>query len=146
MFLLPQRDPTTSTDLWTCTLQSMCRLLRYAQRFRVYRDFGMSNLPAAGEMAATDCYSVQACACWSKSLIFRWVKSIKVHSRHFHQADRDRGGVRGIVELEVLKAIERELPANIPITSFFELIVGTRYGHKLFLSRKSHLGRLSCKF
>ena len=35
--------------------------------------------------------------------------------------------MRGIVELEVLKAIERELPENIPISSFFDLIVGTRY-------------------
>ena len=46
------------------------------------------------------------------------------------EADLGRGGVRGIVELEVLRAIERELPANIPITSFFDLIVGTRYEPK----------------
>lgn len=35
--------------------------------------------------------------------------------------------MRGIVELEVLRAIERQLPAGIPIRSFFDLIVGTRY-------------------
>ena len=35
--------------------------------------------------------------------------------------------VRGIVELEVLRAIEKELPANIPIKRFFDLLVGTRY-------------------
>lgn len=35
--------------------------------------------------------------------------------------------MRGIVELEVLKAIERQLPAGIPIRNFFDLIVGTRY-------------------
>ena len=47
--------------------------------------------------------------------------------RYPHKAKRDSGGMRGIVELEVLKAIERQLPAGIPIRSFFDLIVGTRY-------------------
>lgn len=36
-----------------------------------------------------------------------------------------RGGVRGIVELCVLKAIEDELH-GIPLQRFFDLIVGTR--------------------
>ncbi|KAL8754211.1 MAG: hypothetical protein Q9199_004499 [Rusavskia elegans] len=40
----------------------------------------------------------------------------------------DGGGMRGIVELEVLKAIERQLPAGIPIRNFFDLIVGTSTG------------------
>lgn len=38
-----------------------------------------------------------------------------------------RGGMRGIAELEVLKAIQNHLP-RIPIHEFFDLIVGTRYG------------------
>lgn len=37
-----------------------------------------------------------------------------------------RGGIRGIVELEVLCEIERYLGDKIPIQSFFDLIVGTR--------------------
>jgi hypothetical protein len=37
-----------------------------------------------------------------------------------------RGGVRGIVELEVLRAIERALGGELPIQGFFDLIVGTR--------------------
>lgn len=37
--------------------------------------------------------------------------------------------MRGIVELEVLKAIEMKLPPNIPVRSFFDLIVGTRFVH-----------------
>jgi hypothetical protein len=37
--------------------------------------------------------------------------------------------MRGIVELEVLDAIRRQLPSKIPIQSFFDLIVGTRYVH-----------------
>lgn len=38
-----------------------------------------------------------------------------------------RGGMRGIAELEVLKAIQQQLPRGIPIHMFFDLIVGTRY-------------------
>ena len=37
-----------------------------------------------------------------------------------------RGGARGIVELEVLKAIETELGGNLEIQAFLDLIVGTR--------------------
>ena len=40
--------------------------------------------------------------------------------------------MRGIVELEVLKAIQTELPVNISITSFFDLIVGTRLVYEIF--------------
>ena len=36
------------------------------------------------------------------------------------------GGVRGIVELQVLKQIEQKLGGNIRIQDFFDLIVGTR--------------------
>lgn len=35
--------------------------------------------------------------------------------------------MRGIVELEVLKAIEEKLPLRIPVRDFFDLIVGTRF-------------------
>jgi hypothetical protein len=42
-----------------------------------------------------------------------------------------RGGIRGIVELETLRAIEKHFNGNhtytIPIKAFFDLIVGTRY-------------------
>jgi hypothetical protein len=37
-----------------------------------------------------------------------------------------RGGIRGIVQLEILTAIERELGGQIPIANFLDLIVGTR--------------------
>lgn len=35
--------------------------------------------------------------------------------------------MRGIVELQVLREIERALGDEIPIQEFFDLIVGTRY-------------------
>jgi patatin-like phospholipase/acyl hydrolase len=37
------------------------------------------------------------------------------------------GGIRGIVELEVLRQMQKSLGVNISITEFFDLIVGTRY-------------------
>ena len=37
------------------------------------------------------------------------------------------GGIRGILELEILRAIELALGDKIPIQAFFDLIVGTRY-------------------
>ena len=35
--------------------------------------------------------------------------------------------MRGILELETLRAIELALGGKIPIQAFFDLIVGTRY-------------------
>jgi len=40
-----------------------------------------------------------------------------------------RGGIRGIVELEILKHLEDALGCNIPVHAFFDLIVGTRLVH-----------------
>ncbi|KAK3934638.1 hypothetical protein QBC46DRAFT_347432 [Diplogelasinospora grovesii] len=40
----------------------------------------------------------------------------------------DGGGVRGIVELEVLRHIENYLGGHLPIQAFFDLIVGTSTG------------------
>ncbi|KAK8157183.1 hypothetical protein IWX90DRAFT_391173 [Phyllosticta citrichinensis] len=40
----------------------------------------------------------------------------------------DGGGVRGIIELEVLRQIELALGGKLPIQSFFDLIVGTSTG------------------
>lgn len=37
------------------------------------------------------------------------------------------GGIRGIVQLQVLKAIERVLGPKLPIQNFFDLMVGTGY-------------------
>lgn len=40
----------------------------------------------------------------------------------------DGGGIRGIVQLEVLRAIEQALNGYLPIQAFFDLIVGTGTG------------------
>jgi len=46
-----------------------------------------------------------------------------------------RGGIRGIAELEVLNQIQKKLGVRIPISAFFDLIVGTRF---VYYSRKIH--------
>ncbi|OQO10125.1 hypothetical protein B0A48_04482 [Cryoendolithus antarcticus] len=43
----------------------------------------------------------------------------------------DGGGIRGIVQLEVLRAMEQVIGGFIPIQSFFDLIVGSGYGGML---------------
>jgi hypothetical protein len=40
----------------------------------------------------------------------------------------DGGGIRGVVQLEILKAIERALGKHLPVQAFFDLIVGTGTG------------------
>lgn len=44
------------------------------------------------------------------------------------QADDDRGGVRGIVELALLQAIEKEVGLGITINELFDLVIGTSTG------------------
>jgi predicted acylesterase/phospholipase RssA len=40
----------------------------------------------------------------------------------------DGGGMRGIVELEVLRAIQHEIGNRVPLQAFFDLIIGTSTG------------------
>lgn len=37
------------------------------------------------------------------------------------------GGIRGIIQLKVLEALERKINLGVPIQDFFDLVVGTRY-------------------
>lgn len=39
------------------------------------------------------------------------------------------GGVRGIIQLKILEAIQKELGKDLKIQWFFDLVVGTRYLH-----------------
>ncbi|KAF8847153.1 hypothetical protein BDZ45DRAFT_811773 [Acephala macrosclerotiorum] len=62
--------------------------------------------------------------CWNYSHIIRFkpkLAGVRVLSL-------DGGGIRGIVELEVLHAIQEEISDQIPIQAFFDLIVGTSTG------------------
>lgn len=37
------------------------------------------------------------------------------------------GGIRSIIQLEILKFLEHIIGLEIPIQNFFDLIIGTRY-------------------
>lgn len=71
-----------------------------------------------------------------------WVRYIQGPEVLLSRLIDDRGGIRGIVELEVLKAIEGQLPLNIPIRSFFDLIVGTRFVQLFRVWRSKHRKRV----
>ncbi len=47
---------------------------------------------------------------------------------YFDSDNHVSGGIRGIAELETLRQIERAMGDGMPLTCFFDLIVGTRYG------------------
>ncbi|OAL51396.1 FabD/lysophospholipase-like protein [Pyrenochaeta sp. DS3sAY3a] len=61
-----------------------------------------------------------------------WPDTHIVHFKPDHAGLRllslDGGGMRGIVELEVLGSIQNELGEDIPLQAFFDLIVGTSTG------------------
>ncbi|KAK0721616.1 hypothetical protein B0T26DRAFT_800576 [Lasiosphaeria miniovina] len=60
----------------------------------------------------------------------RWPKPAQIRFKPDEAGVRvlclDGGGVRGIVELVILRAIEQRLGEHIPVQNFFDLIVGTR--------------------
>ena len=56
--------------------------------------------------------------------VFRWVRASLLRTHPL--LTKKSGGVRGIVELQVLLEIERKLGGKIRIQEFFDLIVGTR--------------------
>jgi predicted acylesterase/phospholipase RssA len=57
-----------------------------------------------------------------------WEVTHKLNNVGVRILSLDGGGMRGIMELEVLRAIEKALGGNIRIQSFFDLIVGTSTG------------------
>ncbi|KAI3316635.1 FabD/lysophospholipase-like protein [Xylariaceae sp. AK1471] len=57
-----------------------------------------------------------------------WVVTVKPAHAGVRMLCLDGGGIRGIVELQTLKAIERYLGPKLPIQYFFDLIVGTSTG------------------
>lgn len=57
-----------------------------------------------------------------------WIIQLKPELAGVRVLSLDGGGMRGIVELEVLREIEKALGDKIPIQAFFDLIVGTSTG------------------
>ena len=57
-----------------------------------------------------------------------WKLYIKPKTAGVRILTLDGGGIRGIVELEILRQIEQSLGVQIPIQAFFDLVVGTSTG------------------
>jgi patatin-like phospholipase/acyl hydrolase len=53
---------------------------------------------------------------------------LKPENAGFRVLVLDSGGIRGVVQLEVLRLLEREWNGRIPIRYFFDLMVGTGTG------------------
>lgn len=70
----------------------------------------------------------EACKLWCSRTHTRRVSSIASKRIRLNMLTLHRGGVRGIVELEILRQLEKELGDLISIQSFFDLIVGTSTG------------------
>ena len=70
----------------------------------------------------------EACKLWCPRISARWVSWTFRQNVTYEDADVYRGGIRGIVELEILRQLEKELGDLISIQSFFDLIVGTSTG------------------
>ncbi|KAI1770384.1 hypothetical protein F4818DRAFT_450454 [Hypoxylon cercidicola] len=62
-----------------------------------------------------------------------WVITTKPPCTGVRVLSLDSGGINGIVELEVLRAIEKILGPKLPIRLFFDLIVGTSAGGTIAL-------------
>ncbi len=86
----------------------------------------MSLAPrGVGKIWAMD-NSIQARFCRREGFVLGWVRIIPLLVLLYTYIAFYRGGGRGIVELEVLRAIENALGGKIPVQRFFDLIVGTR--------------------
>ncbi|TKA29096.1 hypothetical protein B0A54_16206 [Friedmanniomyces endolithicus] len=64
---------------------------------------------------------------WAKPAVLKF----KPTSAGVRILSLDGGGIRGIVQLEVLRAIEQAIGGFLPVQSFFDLIVGTGTGGML---------------
>ena len=71
---------------------------------------------------------VETGSLWCSRSIIGWVSDSPGYQYMNGFANpRNSGGVRGIIELEILKQIEVALGGRVNILSFFDLVVGTRY-------------------
>lgn len=86
--------------------------------------YGKAQLSLRGYVEISDCPMEK------KERHFRhaWPVYLKPPSCGVRVLTLDGGGIRGIVELEILKYIEKELGGGVNVQSFFDLIVGTSTG------------------
>ncbi|KAI9781874.1 MAG: hypothetical protein M1839_005668 [Geoglossum umbratile] len=86
------------------------------------RDFGKGSDTKAGEWVMEECPLCRS----------SWVDPQKIQTRPLGAGVRlltlDGGGVRGILEIAILKEIERKTGLGLPILSYFDLVTGTSTG------------------
>jgi predicted acylesterase/phospholipase RssA len=68
------------------------------------------------------------CPLESSAMFSKWSVRLKPKNAGVRVLTLDGGGVRGIVELQVLQALQAAIGVNIDIQKFFDLIVGTSTG------------------
>ena len=71
-------------------------------------------------------YHYQTCSSRGAHNDIRWVSSYTSRDEPEINYSTGRGGIRGIVELEILRQVQEATGGKIPIQAFFDLIVGTR--------------------
>ncbi|KAK8254092.1 hypothetical protein IWZ00DRAFT_435915 [Phyllosticta capitalensis] len=92
--------------------------------------FCTSCVKAYGNASGKNELTIQACPLCSSDAGPVWSHKIgfKPETAGVRILSLDGGGIRGIVELEVLWQIEQALGGKLPIQRFFDLIVGTSTG------------------
>lgn len=91
------------------------------------RDFdqGASNQMRSTIMTHPSCI---LCGARASENGWPWKIRLKPKSAGVRLLSLDGGGVRGIIELEILRRLEQEIGLDLPISNFFDLIVGTSAG------------------
>lgn len=97
--------------------------------------FCMACIKAYGKQTK-ELVSLSCCPLHTAST--KWARPALVRSKPTLAGVRilslDGGGIRGIVQLEVLRAIEQAIGYNVPIQSLFDLMVGTGTGGMIALA------------
>ena len=126
MLLLPQGHARAPFALRACYLFPLFAFVRRAdtQDRILAHELSASSKEPLGKLGKPGPDIAEAASGWSTCLVFGRVSAQHVSSLTI--LTRISGGIRGIVELQVLNEIERVLGGRIPIQHFFDLIVGTR--------------------
>ncbi|MCJ1466187.1 hypothetical protein MMC07_004806 [Pseudocyphellaria aurata] len=91
------------------------------------RDFGQRGDRGRSTTSYTHDHCL-LCGVWGSSIGWPWTILLKPKSAGVRLLSLDGGGVRGVAELEILRRLETEIGLHVPITDFFDLIVGTSIG------------------
>lgn len=91
------------------------------------RDFGQRGDHGSSTTLFTH-ESCLLCGVGDPIIGWPWKIHLKPKSADVRVLSLDGGGVRAIAELEILRRVEKEIGLNVPMTNFFDLIVGTNMG------------------